>query len=97
MNDMMVLMRALMESNPDLFDQMALRTKRKYIEHLSEVFSFRRIDLEGAWDLIQTTQRPGLVPGTLHAICAKFRSEGSGFSIERIAEAMVVSSGSIEA
>jgi hypothetical protein len=90
-------MKALMESNPELLDQMAIRSKKRYLLYLSEVFRFSRRDLENAWDLIQSTQRPGLVPGRLRAICIKFQSEGNGFSVERIAEAMVISSGSIEA
>lgn len=97
MNETVELMRTLMEANSELLDHMVLRTKRKYISHLSEKFGFSRMDLENAWELIQAIKRPGRVPGILHSICAKFRSEGSGFSIERIAEAMVVSSGSIEA
>jgi len=97
MSEWTVLIKTILESNPGLFDQMVLRRKRKYISHLSEVFRLSRIDLENAWDLIQTTQRPWMIPGTLQAICTKFRSEGIEFSIERISEMMVTSSGNIEA
>jgi hypothetical protein len=94
MSEMKVLMKSIMIS-PSLLDEMALRTKRRYITHLSEVFNVSRMDLENAWDLLQTTYRPGKIPGLLHAICQIFI--GRAFSVDQIAEAMVLQGGSVEA